>query len=302
VQNAAHGGPEALSFDLRGRRVVVYDAPDGELFNKSEVRGLLQGRLEEALRRALGADAYAPPPSGPEAGLWWGKWSFGGGEQTRGGKLFVREIGSEGFLFDLVVFNGSHHGALTSFARLVSKDLGYARVQNGEGEEFGELVFRRFAAEPLRAIEVAETASCHLHRGARAYFAGKFVKEREPWFDMGWMNELKLSRLYSITGEYYEKLKKCTQDLSNIDSLDRYAARVMAGGVPGLYTIMESIVMIGSHGELWAAFIDDEEVRYFTSQPSSKTVLPAAFDEWRSNFVSKNVVFHNDVNLTPPIR
>ncbi len=298
VQNAAFGSVETLPFDLRGRRVVVYEAPDVEQINKAEIRGLLQGRLEEGLRQALGVDVYGNP-SGPDAGLWWGKWRFGGGEETSGGELFVREIGSEGFLFDLIVFNGAHRGTLTSFARLVSKDLAYSRVPNGE--EFGELVFRRVATEPLRVIELAETASCHHHRGALAYFGGKFVKVGEPWFDMGWMNELELSRLYSITGEYYDKLKRCTQNVQIGENLDQYVARVLTGGVPGLYTAMESIVMIGSQGELWAAFIDDDEVRYFTNQPNSKTVLPATFDTWRANFIDKNVVFNSEINLTPPI-
>jgi hypothetical protein len=51
VGNTAFGTPETLPFDLRGRRVVFYSSTDA--VEKSETRGLLQGRLEAALRNML---------------------------------------------------------------------------------------------------------------------------------------------------------------------------------------------------------------------------------------------------------
>jgi hypothetical protein len=300
VQNSAYGGPETLPFDLRGRRVVAYEAPNVSSVNKAEIRALLQGRLEVALRRALGSNALGVAPSGPDTGLWWGTWSFGGGQELMGGELFIREVGSEGFLFDLRVYNGAHTGELTAFARLASKDLAYARVQNGD-EEFGELVFRRSGVGRQRAVEVEETASCHYYRGARAYFGGQFLKEREPWFDAGFMNEIELSRLYSVTGQYYDKLKQCTWDISCEYMDDIFVSKVLVGGVPGLYTLIESIIQIGKAGELWVAFTEDDQVWYFTNQPNSKSTLPAPIERWRSRFAERKVVFPGEIVLTPPV-
>jgi hypothetical protein len=65
VQNGAFGGPELLPFDLRGRRVIAYDlrSPDEE---KAGARGLRQGRLEAALRRAIGEHPVMAPISRPD--------------------------------------------------------------------------------------------------------------------------------------------------------------------------------------------------------------------------------------------
>src|SRR5690606_16243359 len=63
VMNDVFGDPSTLPFDLRGRRVIVYSAsPEAE---KAEVRGLLQGRLEAAIRAELGTGEQGNLPSGP---------------------------------------------------------------------------------------------------------------------------------------------------------------------------------------------------------------------------------------------
>ncbi len=56
------------------------------------------------------------------------------------------------------------------------------------------------------------------------------------------------------------------------------------GGVAGLYTIMGSIVMRDNYGEMWAAFIDDQVVRYFSNAPSDRNRLRATIENWRSRF------------------
>jgi hypothetical protein len=163
IQNLAFGGPEALPFDLRGRRVVGYTFEKS--VERSEARGLLQGRLEAALRAALNSSNYISLPSGPDAPLWWGKWNVENAGQAHGGQLFIREVGAAGFLFDLSVYNGAHTGELTSYARIVSADVAYARVPNGDSGDVGEIVFRREIYNGRRTIKVDETASCSYHHG-----------------------------------------------------------------------------------------------------------------------------------------
>lgn len=296
VQNTAFGGPELLPFDLRGRRTIVYEAPEN--FDRTEVRGLLQGRLEGALRVALAPGSRGPLPTGAHVNLWWGPWSFSG-QDALGGELFIREVGPDGFLFDIDVFHGAHFGAMTAYARMVSHDLAYCRIPNGDEGEVGELVFRRQLRDGRRIIEVEETAPCSYHRGMRAYFGGRFERRREPWFDAGIINELELSRLYALTGVHLEKMRSCTGDISVGDNLDEFPAAVACGGVAGLYTLMESILMVGDRGELWCAYIDDDKVRYFTNTIEWGASLPKTIEEWSSRFDDMEVVYQGRVDAIP---
>lgn len=299
VQNNAFGGPEELPFDLRGRRVITYTFRR-ESGDRSEARGLLQGRLEAGLRAVIDSSNYLSLPAGPGISLWWGKWMTEDSGQAYGGQLFIREVGATGFLFDLSVFNGAHMGFLTSYARIVSADVAYARVPNGDNGEVGEVVFRREIYNSRRTIKVNETASCSHHRGMRVVFAGEFARKRDALFDHGVLNELELARLYSISGEYFDSLSQRFQEMSDVENLDDFHAKVTRGGVRGLYTIMEGIVMVGMTGELWIAYIDDDDiVRYFTTQAKWKNALPKTIDVWRERFKDKKVSFHPCIDIVP---
>jgi hypothetical protein len=57
-----------------------------------------------------------------------------------------------------------------------------------------------------------------------------------------------------------------------------------------LYTIMEGIVVVHPDGRIWAAYIDDEQVKYFTNDKGSLQRPPASIDTWRENFKDKPIV------------
>lgn len=298
VQNTEYGSPDDLPFDLRGRRVVTYSyRMSKDKDQKFESRGLLQGRLETALRYALSDSTPISLPAGVHAPIWWGKWKVPDAELGFGGTLFIREVGAVGFLFDLSVYNGSHTGAITAYARIVAPNLAYARVTNGENGELGEISFRRSTDSETRSIVVEETASCSAYHGMGASFYGTFVHRPEYLFDRGFLNELDLQRLYSLTGQYYDGLRQCMSVTCLGENLDIFVADVLWGGVRGLFTIMEGIVIRGEYGELWAAFIDDDVVRYFTTQHEWKTRLPKTIEKWRENFDDKEVVYDSPVEL-----
>src|SRR5215213_881920 len=60
VLNSAFGGPELLPFDLRMRRVVVYDMPL-ESEDRATERRRLEGAFEQGIRTILAGLAAAPP-------------------------------------------------------------------------------------------------------------------------------------------------------------------------------------------------------------------------------------------------
>ena len=294
VMNSVYGGPDQLPFDLRGRRTVVYEMRGDQA--PAEARGLLQGRLEACLRGALSTGATHNLPTGPGAPLWWGKWNFDPAAAT-GGRLFIREVGPSGFLFDLDVFNGTHQGSISSYARILSADMAYCRVPNGPEQPDGELVFRRSWQQGARTISIEEAARCSYWGGMRAHFSGEFRWQSEPWFQRGYLNELELARLYLLVGEGWDDLKKCTADMQEEQADDDESVRVIRGGVAGLYTIMESIVMLDRGGHMWVAYIDNTVVRYFTNVLQDRHKLPVAIEAWRVNFQDKEVMYCEAHNL-----
>lgn len=296
VQNVTFGSPERLPFDLRGRRVVTYDPTCCE---RSEVRGLLQGRLEAALKSSLHISSDEIIPSGLNTPIWWGLWNKSNPGKSYGGKLFIRDITSNGFLFDLMVFDGSHSGTVTAEAICTSKDNAYARIKNGSDNKFGEIHFRRELVGGKRFIQVEETASCDWHRGIGVLFAGEFAWSVESVFEFGYLNEMELKRLYQITGQYFSDFRKRMEGVGELDNLDIFQCKVIAGGVRGMYTYYEGIIMSGIYGEMWAAYIDEDVVRYFTTQKDWKNRLPKTIENWRKNFLDKNIVYEHDIEIVP---
>jgi hypothetical protein len=298
VQNTAFGGPELLPFDLRGRRVITYSL-EAETA-PAESRGLLQGRLEGALRSTLGPGAASGLPSGRDAKLWWGVWKNRIGDfldQT----LFVREVGPSGFLFDLSVLHGAHSGHITAFARVMSQDLAYCRLPNGPEQPDGELMFRREVTDSGRAVVIEEISRCSYYGGMRAHFGGRLTREYEPWFDAGCLNELEMARLYSLVGSHLNTMRLCSGDMGSHENIDDDLpdVRVYRGGVAGMYASMGSLLMIANDGRIWAAFTDDNVIRYFTNVLEYRSRLPTTIEEWRRPFGEIEVVYCEAVEVVP---
>lgn len=287
VMNEFFGDPSVLPFDLRGRRIIVYRVSPEE--EKAEARGLLQGRLETSIRIQLGTGEQGALPSGPDADLWWGQWNVSD-HGAHGGRLFISEVGPDGFLFDLNTFNGAHVGSLQGAARIVSRDLAYARIPGGNSEGDGELVFRRSRRSGDRVIEIDESTSCSNFHGLQGYFAETYRNRPEPWFEAGVMTELDLSRLHSLVGDHLERLRQGAR-LQVEETYDTTGKiKIITGGAPGLYTTMESIVIVGEHSRMCCAYIDEDVVRYFSNRQDWIEQVPGAFDDWRTNFLDKQVV------------
>lgn len=298
IQNSHFGGPEDLPFDLRGRRVVTYSFSSEEE-SKADIRGILQGRLESALKSALSDSSFGTLPTGPNAPIWWGEWLNNNPGRSFGGKVFIRETTSSGFLFDMMVFSGSHTGQITAEALYVSRDMAYAKINNGEGDDYGEISFKRRIIDGKKFLSVEETASCSNHRGMGVVFSGEFQWSSDHLFDLGFINELELERIYSLLGNYYTAFKTRMEGIGECDNLDTFSAKVFRGGVRGLYTYMEGIVMCAPHGGLWVAFLDDNDVKYFTNDINWKTRIPKSIEAWRDRFKDKEVKFISDVQTLP---
>jgi len=123
---------------------------------------------------------------------------------------------------------------------------------------------------------------------------------KDTLFDLGLLDELDLARLYRITGQYFDALTHRFQLVGRSENKEPFAAEAFCGFVPGLATIMEGIIIRGGSGQLWAAFIDDDVVRYFTTQRKYEGRLPTTIEEWLQRFKGRKVVFDSEVEVIPP--
>ncbi|MDO8177834.1 MAG: nucleotide-binding protein [Undibacterium sp.] len=298
IQNTVHGGPEVLPFDLRGRRIISYEQ-EIENSDKATARGILTAKLEAGLKEALVSSVDTLCHAGPSVPIWWGNWETVNDGGMNGGSIFIYEVGPAGFLFDLKVYSGAHTGTINGYARIVASDLAYFRKSSEHLSEICEIVIRRRLSENTHIIQIEETGTCSYWRGMGAWFGGTFIRKRDLIFDGAILDELDLARLYRLLGIHYESFRVCFQGIGEQDNLDPFIATIGVGGVRGLYTIMEAIVMRGERGELWVAFIDNDIIRYFTTESAYKNILPITIDVWRAAFKNKEIVYTEQTDYIP---
>lgn len=295
IQNTFYGYPEELPFDLRGRRVITYSMNPDE-GSKAESKNLLQGRIESALKESLNESSSVGLMSGDNAPIWWGVWNSENNQRSYGGNIFIRETSSNGFLYDLNVYNGSHSGSITGEAVYVSRDTAYSRIKKPNEEGFGELRFRRSIFDGKRFLKVEETASCQHWRGMGVTFNEEFRCAEDHLFSFGFVNEMELQRLHQIMGKHYFDFKSVMEGIGERDCLDTFPARTYHGGIRGLYTTMEGMLMIGRMGEVWVIYLLDNKVRYFTNVLRWKKSLPKTFEVWRERFLELSVIYGGEVD------
>ncbi len=251
------------------------------------------------MRKALGEMLAPTFWQGKARPRWFGFWHTDG-TPTASNTLFIREVNATGFIFHLSLIDGSRAGNIVGFAKFVGPDTAYARIDGADESGPCEIKFRRTLGEK-RQIQVEESLGCRYFKGMGASFEGNYVCRSDLLFDSAVLDELDLQRLYGITGQLYRPLLDRFQQVGGSDNNDTFTAKVITGGAKGLYTFFEAIVMRGAGGQLWAAYIDNEAVRYFTTEREFRERLPQTIERWRDRFRSKNVVFANDVDVIPGV-
>ena len=96
--------------------------------------------------------------------------------------------------------------------------------------------------------------------------------------------------LKSLLGKDYHKLTENMSQASYpedtkdpLSFVDRKGVLTLRGFVPGLFTIMEAMLIVEPCGNIYAAVLDDgKRFLYFSNDKEYLERLPAAIEEWRS--------------------
>ncbi|MCL7748023.1 tetratricopeptide repeat protein [Halalkalibacter alkaliphilus] len=216
-----------------------------------------------------------------------GEWTRPG-EHTRG-ILDIHQVDSESFSFEFHVSNGANVGYLDGIAQINGDHAVYVD-QEGCRIDFSLLG---------ESIDVESSQECLMYAGLGAYFFGEYfrnpVEATTNLVELGVFPSEELDALFmSLVGEdyqlYVERMHLVYPDGEN---LDNFNATVVSGGVRGLFTLMEAIIMYDDEGQFWSAVLAEEGVIYHTNDLAYQGQLPETINEWRGRFSDAPVIHRN---------
>ncbi|MFK2827257.1 S-layer homology domain-containing protein [Bacillus sp. B190/17] len=240
------------------------------------------------LARALNDRFKVSPPviPNPPAISWNGDWKRA--DFINPGILEIRKASQSSFEFLINVASGGHAGEIQGRAQISGKQAYYS------DPDFGcKLTF----IHKGESIQVSQSAACESYGGIGTFFNGDFAlnpKEIKPTLYQNgvFSSEVQDKKFQQLTGSDYQIFVDNMQMIA-ADSYDTEVNGVIkAGGVRGLYTFMEAIIIIGNDGHYYGAAIKDADtVHYYTTNPNYKNKLPKSIVSWKSRFNSYPVKY-----------
>jgi len=218
---------------------------------------------------------------------WLGEWELRDSTQFIDQRLEVQEVTAQSISFNLDSRDGGHTGGILEKA-VRSKD-GKSAVFTGDGLSL------TFTLQDDRLVINSEGDPSN-YAGVGVSFGGEFVRHSEAQEldlqQLGVMPSKTLDDQFrDMVGNDYSLFTRSFQIIDSYSD-ELTDTTVVTGGVRGLFTIVEAIIMYDQKGTFYAAVITDkDDVNYYTTKKSSYNVLPDAIEQWRSRFKDKEVVY-----------
>lgn len=252
---------------------------------------LLSGCSQPSPARAVSADVKAPasapaPAATAPVTKWEGKWSRVSDTQFDSSELEIARAQSSTFTFHFSAGSGGHTREVAGTAAIQS-------AESATGTDDADKACRVVFAKRDETIVVSATPDC-AGGGVRldgSYRIGAVSRDLSLQALHVLANDRDEQTFKRMVGDAYPLFIERMQMVSQSDDLDGLGASVRAGGVRGLFTEMEAIVMVAPAGRMWAAAIDDDVVRYFTNDAAYARRVPRTIEKWRERFSEKKVVF-----------
>ncbi len=216
-----------------------------------------------------------------------GVWHRFGTEHGAPARLAITEVSPEGFRFELSSSRGGHTGEVAGRAALKDGRFVYTSTE----------VKASLSFEPLGGgLRLTSTGDMGYYGGVGVTFDGEFRegegKDDSSLVSLGVLPDAAMEEEFRrLAGDRYPEFILVMVQISEGTDLDGLGAKVSKGGVPGLFTIMEGIVMHTPDRGLWAAVLDAEDgkIHYYTNRDVSKEP-PKTIREWMNRFPKKAVV------------
>ncbi len=213
---------------------------------------------------------------------WTGRWS-----RTKyyfsPASLTIWNVDADGFDFRLSASSGGHSGVVDTARAQFAGETAIFQSQWG-----GTLTFR------LQGDGLVIEQQGNMGAGMGVVYSGEY---RRGKVDLApptltehgvFKNPTAEETFKALVGDSYGTFLRTFHLVSKEEDLDKIGATVYRGGVRGLFTINEGIVMHTPDGEMWAALVVLDKVSYYTNS-ARFAGLPLTLEHWRSRFPNKPV-------------
>ncbi|MBL8018690.1 MAG: hypothetical protein JNM27_03415 [Leptospirales bacterium] len=230
----------------------------------------------------------------PFQGRWAGEWQRD--ERFQGASLRIEQFLPGSIIISMMAYNGGHSGFVEGEAPIVGEKALYSHDPYSSFDEKCLIELRPVGSEKFEVTQKSGLCGAAIGVG----FSGTYwnIKIKRPPENLSLVSDGLLSEendvaFRKLVGSDYQLFTNCSQQIMNGPDLDGLEADVSTTGVRGLYTMLESIVMINKKQNIWAAVIDGSSVKYFTNREDFKTKLPATIEKWRERFPDMQVIYMN---------
>ncbi len=217
---------------------------------------------------------------------WSGEWVRIDGNKYDTATIRISKVTSKNFKFTMTAVSGAHVGEIEGLAEIKGNNAFYADKENCR------VIFKMVGAD----LKVQATEGCLKYAGTGVYFDGTYRKgEKVPAPTLKsrgiFQTEKEEQAFRQLVGGDYELFVDSMQLVFDEDDLDGLGAKVVRGAVRGMFTIVEAIIMYRDADNLWAAVIDADVVKYYTTVTEFQNRLPRTIEKWRGSFKEKKVLF-----------
>ena len=230
----------------------------------------------------------------PEANDFVGSWSRIRSGQFERAELAIRTLKENTLSFKITAMSGANTGEVEGIAEVIGT---HAVAHLVDDASDCKIVFGMVE----HAIEVEDSFGCNVYGGLNVFFDGIYDKagtkeSQQLLSDVGVIGEKDEAAFKNVVGRTYDQFVNSMQLVYDGEDLDGFGAIVKSGGVRGMFSLREAIVMQGPGNQFWAAVIsatsaDATEISYFTNVETSRHVLPKTIQKWKDHLTNPTFKF-----------
>ncbi len=227
---------------------------------------------------------YQPTVSDINNHLDKGKWITNYSNQFAAATLEIKKMDKDGFDYQITANNGANSGQIEARALFI----------DGDALTIDKSLLTNQSATPCimlfqysnKSLVVTDNDACSSYAGNGVSFEGSYEKGRTirvlDLDDQGLLdNKQQELEFKAMTGKNYDLfVNGCGGSTSTENEASQAPkAIVRTAFMRGLANSTACIVM-SDNNKLWAAVLDNEQIKYFTNDPSYRTTLPLSINTW----------------------
>lgn len=228
---------------------------------------------------------------------WNGEWVRD--EEFNEGTMNISNFDGQKFNLSIGVQSGGNTGDMIGVASVNGNKATYIDTEYDTGCRLNMTLQEG-------SVLIQQTPECGQVGGMGTYFDGEYTNAKttvstpsNSLSSKNIMNETNDSAIQQLLGDDYGSLVENMQ-MVNTDG-EKYGlkdALLYEGGVRGMYTINEGIILIEPSDLYYVAnIIDGRKVKFYTNDPAYREVLPSVINQWRGRFSTYPVEYvYKEIN------